>query len=77
MSYKNKKVLIFGLGLNDGGVGMVKYFAQQGAILKVTDMRTEEQLKKAIDELKTFTKKYSIEYILGEHKEEDFNGRKL
>lgn len=72
MNPKNKNVLIFGLGLNDGGVGMVKYFAQQGAIIKVTDMRTHAQLKKAIDELKLFTQKYKIEYILGEHKEDDF-----
>ncbi|HOU75850.1 MAG TPA: UDP-N-acetylmuramoyl-L-alanine--D-glutamate ligase [Candidatus Dojkabacteria bacterium] len=72
MYHKNKKVLIFGLGLNDGGVGMVKYYAQQNTQIRVTDMRTEEQLAKAIDELKPFTQKYNIEYILGEHKEEDF-----
>lgn len=69
---KKTKVLIFGLGLNDGGVGMVKYFAQQNADIRVTDMRTKEQLKKAIDELKPFTQKYKIKYILGEHKEDDF-----
>ncbi len=30
-SYKGKKVLVFGLGLNEGGVGSAKFFAKNGA----------------------------------------------
>ncbi len=68
MDFKNKKVLIFGLGLNDGGVGMVKYFSRKGAVLKVTDLRAADLLKDSIDQLKDF----SIQYTLGEHRKEDF-----
>ena len=66
--YKNKKVLIFGLGLNQGGVGSAKFFASHGARVRVTDLKTKEVLQTSIDELKQFL---DIEYTLGEHKNED------
>lgn len=65
---KNKKVLIFGLGLNEGGVGMARYFTEKGAIVSVTDMKTEEDLKSSIDKLK----EYNISYHLGTHVNSDF-----
>ncbi len=68
--YKNKKVLIFGLGLNQGGVGSTKFFAHQGAVVKVTDLKTAESLKPSLDELKQFPE---IEYTLGQHKNEDID----
>ena len=42
--FKNKKVLIMGLGLHGGGVGVVKFFCKQGADVLVTDLKTKEQL---------------------------------
>ena len=51
-NFKNKKVLIFGLGLNDGGFGMAEFFLKQGAVVTVTDGKTEEQLQKTVDKLK-------------------------
>jgi UDP-N-acetylmuramoylalanine--D-glutamate ligase len=66
--YKNKKVLIFGLGLNEGGVGSARFFAEQGAEVKVTDLKNQEILKPSLEKLAQFK---NIEYILGEHKEED------
>jgi UDP-N-acetylmuramoylalanine--D-glutamate ligase len=68
--YKNKKVLIFGLGLNDGGVGSAKFFARQGAKVKVTDLKSAEILKTSVGMLKDFP---DIEYTLGEHKYEDID----
>ncbi len=68
--YKNKKVLIFGLGLNQGGVGSAKFFAKQGAKVRVTDLKSKAVLKPSLNELKDFPK---IEYTLGKHKNEDID----
>ena len=62
------KVLIFGLGLNGGGVGMAKYFTRRGFSVTVTDLKTKTELKESLNKLK----KYPIKYILGKHREKDF-----
>lgn len=69
-NFKNKKVLVMGLGINQGGLGVTKFFASQGANLRVTDLKTREQLQVSLDQLKDFP---DIEYILGEHRYEDFD----
>ncbi len=46
--FKNKRVLIVGLGLQGGGVGMTRFFANLGAIVKVSDLKTKEELLKSI-----------------------------
>lgn len=66
--FKNKKVLIMGLGLHGGGVGAAKFFCNQGAEVSVTDLKTGEQLKESLEKLK----KFKIKYSLGGHKESDF-----
>ena len=43
--FKNKKVLIMGLGLHGGGVGVAKFFCEQGANVLVTDLKTKEHLR--------------------------------
>lgn len=63
------KVLIFGLGLNEGGVGSAKFFAKLGAQVKVTDLKNETILKPSLEQLKDFP----ITYTLGKHKNEDIN----
>ena len=63
-------MLIFGLGLNQGGVGSAKFFATQGANVRVTDLKSEEILKPSTNLLKEFPK---IGYTLGEHKNEDID----
>lgn len=68
-TYKGKKVLVLGLGLNQGGVGAAKFFAKNGAFVRVTDLKSEQVLKPSIDLLKDF----QIEYALGEHKNEDID----
>ncbi len=69
-SFKDKKVLIFGLGLNQGGVGSAKFFASQGAKVRVTDLKKAEILKPSLEQLKQFS---NIEYTLGEHKNSDID----
>lgn len=64
-----KKVLIMGLGLHGGGVGTARFFADKGALLTITDMRTHDQLKKSIDVLKAYN---GITYVLGRHRKSDF-----
>ncbi len=68
--YKNKKVLILGLGVNQGGVGAARFFAQAGSQLRVTDLKTKEVLADSLEQLSTFS---NIEYILGEHRNEDID----
>ncbi len=70
MDYKNKRILIFGLGLNEGGVGSAKFFANQGAIVRITDLKNEIDLDSSINQLKDFK---NIEYVLGKHQFEDID----
>lgn len=65
--FKNKKVLILGLGLLGRGIKDAIFFAERGADVTVTDMKNEVQLKNALAQLK----KYPIRYSLGGHKNED------
>lgn len=68
--FKNMKVLIFGLGLNQGGVGSAQFFASRGAAVRITDLKSKEILEPSINQLKKFPK---ISYTLGEHKNNDFD----
>lgn len=70
MDYKNKKVLILGLGLNEGGVGSSKFFASHGADVLVTDLKSKKELEPSIEKLKEFP---YIRYSLGGHKNEDID----
>lgn len=66
--FKEKKVLVMGLGLNGGGVGVAKFFCKQEADVLVTDLKTAEQLKESLNKLKNL----KIKYTLGKHEEADF-----
>ena len=66
--YYDKKVLIVGLGLQGGGLGLAKFFADLGAKVTVTDKKDENQLKSSIEQLKD----YPITYHLGGHELNDF-----
>jgi len=66
--YKNKKVLIFGLGLLGRGVKDAIFFAEKGAEVRVTDLKKADALKESLEKL---AKYQNISYTLGEHKEED------
>lgn len=66
-----------GLGLHGGGVGVAKFFVQQGAKVLVTDPKTKKELRDSIDELTHSTKPGQIKYVLGKHRAEDFKNTDL
>ncbi len=66
--YAGKKVLVMGLGLQGGGVGVARFFAELGANVTVTDKKTAKELQSSIDALKDF----DIRYVLGTHDIHDF-----
>jgi len=68
LDFKNKKVLIMGLGLHGGGLSVTKWLHKKGAKVRVTDLKTKKELKQSLDRLK----KFKITYTLGKHKLEDF-----
>ncbi|MBI3495009.1 UDP-N-acetylmuramoyl-L-alanine--D-glutamate ligase, partial [Candidatus Berkelbacteria bacterium] len=60
---KGKKVLVMGLGRFGGGVGVAKWLVSQGAQVTVTDLKTKDELKESISQLKGL----DIRWILGKH----------
>ena len=70
--FKGKKITVMGLGLLGRGVGDIKFLAEAGADLIVTDLKTQEVLQESLDILKDYK---NIKYVLGEHCLEDFRHR--
>ncbi|MBM3250789.1 MAG: UDP-N-acetylmuramoyl-L-alanine--D-glutamate ligase [Candidatus Nealsonbacteria bacterium] len=71
--FKNKRITVMGLGLIGGGVGVARFFVRQGAEVLVTDLRTKRELRPSLEKLKGLP----IKYILGRHREQDFNNADL
>lgn len=72
--FKDKKITVMGLGLLGRGVGDVRFLAECGADIIVTDLKNEEMLAPSLQELKDFK---NITYHLGAHAAEDFRDRDL
>lgn len=68
MHLQGKRVLVMGLGLQGSGMASARYAAQEGAVVRVTDMKSAEVLAPSVRALAGLP----IEFILGEHREEDF-----
>lgn len=68
---KGKRVTVFGLGLNEGGVGTVE-FLERSLVREiiVTDVKKREEL---LPSLKRLEKYRNIVYVLGAHRPEDFS----
>ncbi|MGB9707165.1 MAG: UDP-N-acetylmuramoyl-L-alanine--D-glutamate ligase [Microgenomates group bacterium] len=66
--FKNKKVLIVGLGLQGGGIGLAQFFSRLKANVVITDLKSEEKLRPSVEKLKG----YPITFHLAGHKKEDF-----
>ncbi len=64
-----KKVLVMGLGRFGGGVDAVRFAANAGARVVVTDKATEEKLQDSIGQVADLA---GIEFHLGRHDAEDF-----
>lgn len=69
-SIEKKKILIQGLGLNGGGLGTANFFLENGFNVKITDLKSSDDLKSSLDRLENHKDK--IELVLGEHREKDF-----
>lgn len=72
--FKGKRVTVMGLGLLGRGINVIKFLADCGAALTVTDLKTREQLAPALKELSKYK---NIEYVLGEHRLQDFQNKDL
>jgi len=68
MDLCGKRVLVMGLGLQGSGIAAARYAAQQGAVVRVTDMKSPEVLAPSVHALTGLP----IEFVLGEHRNEDF-----
>jgi len=62
--YQGKKVLILGLGIQDGGVEAVRFFRKLGCVIRVSDLRDPKLLQTALAKLKEFP---DIEYEFLQH----------
>src|SRR3989344_7267519 len=52
LNFKNKRVLVFGLGLLGGGVATTNWLIKHGAHVTVTDMKSEDYLEPSLKRLK-------------------------
>jgi len=68
MDLRGKRILVMGLGLQGSGMAAARYAAQQGAIVRVTDMKSPQVLAPSVQALAGL----SIEFVLGQHRDEDF-----
>ncbi|CAN5382109.1 UDP-N-acetylmuramoyl-L-alanine--D-glutamate ligase [soil metagenome] len=66
-----KRVTVLGLGVHGGGIGVARFFAEQGAIVTVTDAKPADALQSSVDQLAGL----DIRFVLGEHHENDFSKR--
>lgn len=73
MNLKGKRVLVLGLGVHGGGLGVTRWLLNQGAVVTVTDLKNEQQLKPSLDALQGLP----IRYVLGEHRAEDVQSSEL
>lgn len=68
MNFKDKKITVMGLGLHGGNEGLIRYLVSQGAHVKVSDMKTKEDLMPTVDRLSDL----DISYRLGGHSWDHF-----
>jgi len=66
--FKDKKILVMGLGRFGGGVDVVKFACEKGAKVIVTDLAKKEELAESIKQLEGL----KVEYHLGSHEPADF-----
>lgn len=73
--FKNKKVLVMGLGLLGGGVASTTWLVKHGAQVTVTDLRSRRDLAPALKALGNGARK--VRFTLGRHEERDFKASDL
>lgn len=73
MNLKGQRVTVMGLGLFGGGVGAVRFLVREGAVVTVTDLRAEKDLRASVRALNGLP----IVFKLGGHEETDFRNADL
>ncbi len=68
VSYQGKRVTVMGLGTRAGGVGVARFFVEQGAIVTITDGKTEGELTGPLAELQGLP----VQLALGGHQDRHF-----
>ncbi len=80
IDWKGKRVTIMGLGQFEHGSGLIAamYAARAGADLIITDLKTAgdlaHQVKRFKDYLETIGYVGKVEWVMGEHRDQDFTG---
>lgn len=77
--FKDLRVTVMGLGLNQGGLGVSKWLLRRGARLTITDLKDRRALLPSITALEVLRrtlgrKAHPIRYVLGRHRVADFRG---
>lgn len=70
--FKGKKVTLMGLGVLGRGLGDAIYLAESGVDLIVTDLKSEEELRDSVDQLRNYR---NVSLHLGGHDFADFENR--
>ncbi len=73
-NFKDQKILIMGLGLHGGGLALAKYLRKEKALLTITDLKKEQELKASLSKLAKYK---DIKYTLGRHDIQDFKEQDL
>jgi UDP-N-acetylmuramoylalanine--D-glutamate ligase len=68
-NYRGQQVLVMGLGSFGGGTGAVRFLADRGATILITDTRPAEKLSDAMAEIGHIP---NLQFKLGGHDEDDF-----
>ena len=71
--YRDKRVLVMGLGLHGGGLGVTRFFCERGAAVTVTDLRSASELESSLAELTDL----EVRLVLGVHRDSDFKDADL
>ena len=75
IDFKNKKVLVMGLGTLGGGIATTKWLIKHSAKVTVTDLKTKSDLVSSIKALGSAAKK--IKFVLGKHNVADFQRNEI
>ena len=73
LTFAGRRVTVMGLGLQGGGVEVVRFLAARGARVTVTDKRPAEKLRESLDAIAGL----GVETVLGLHREEDFTSAEV
>ncbi len=72
--FRNRTVTVMGLGGFGGGIGAVRFLAEAGANVIVTDLRSETELRPSLSQLDS---SWPVTLHLGRHEEADFRSTDL